>query len=58
MQNKNIDMEMKNSKLRIIDTKVYEWMLEKQNDGIWLSQTALSLAPSLFHKTYTESTKI
>ena len=58
MQNKNIDMEMKNSKLRIIDTKVYERMLEKQSDRIWLSQTALSLPPSLFYKTYTESTKI
>ena len=51
-------MEMKNSKLRIIDTKVYERMLEKQSDRIWLSQTALSLPPSLFYKTYTESTKI
>ena len=34
MQNKNIDMEMKNSKLRIIDTKVYERMLGKQSDRI------------------------
>ena len=34
MQNKNIDMEMQNSKLRIIDTKVYERMLEKQSDRI------------------------
>ena len=58
MQNKNIDMEMKNSKLRIIDTKVYERMLGKQSDRIWLSRTALALPPSLFYKTYTESTKI
>ena len=58
MQNKNIDMEMKNSKLRIIDTKVYERMLEKQSDRIWLSQTALSLPSSLFYKTYTGNTKI
>ena len=58
MQNKNIDMEMKNSKLRIIDTKVYERMLEKQSDWIWLSQTVLSLPPSLFYKTYTGITKI
>ena len=34
MQNKNIDMEIKNSKLRIIDTKNYERMLEKQSDRI------------------------
>ena len=34
MQNKNIDMEMQNSKLRIINTKVYERMLEKQSDRI------------------------
>ena len=34
MQNKNIDMEMKNSKLQIIDTKVYERMLEKQSHQI------------------------
>ena len=58
MSNKNIDMEMKNSKLRIIDTKVYERMLGKQSDWIWLSQTALSLPPSLFYKTYTGNTKI
>ena len=51
-------MEMKNSKLRIIDTKIYERMLGKQSHWIWLSQTALSLPPSLFYKTYTESTKI
>ena len=30
MQNKNTNMEMKNSKLQIIDTKVYERILEKQ----------------------------
>ena len=30
-------MEMKNSKLQIIDTKVYERMLEKQSHQIWLS---------------------
>ena len=57
MQNKNIDLEMKNSKYQIKDTKVYERMLEKQSDRIWLSQTALSLPPSLFYKTYTEKTK-
>ena len=57
MQNKNIDMEMKNSKLRIIDTKVYERMLEKQSDRIWLSQTALSLPPSLFYKLTLETPK-
>ena len=59
MQNKNIDLEMKNSKYQIKDTKVYERMLEKQSNRIWLSQTALalSLPPSLFYKTYTEKTK-
>ena len=57
MQNKNIDLEMKNSKYQIKDTKVYERMLEKQSDRIWLSQTALSLPHSLFYKTYTEKTK-
>ena len=34
MENKDIDMEMKNSKLRITDTKVYERMLKKQSDRI------------------------
>ena len=34
MQIKNIDMEMTNSKLRIIDTKFYERMLEKQSDQV------------------------
>ena len=34
MQNKNIDLEMKNSKYQIKDTKVYERMLEKQSDRI------------------------
>ena len=34
MQNKNIDKEMRNSKYQIIDTKVYERMLEKQSDRI------------------------
>ena len=34
MQNKNIDMERKNSKLQIVDAKVYERMLEKQSDRI------------------------
>ena len=34
MQIKNIDMEMKNSKLRIIDTNFYERMLEKQSDQV------------------------
>ena len=58
MQNKNIDMERKNSKLEIVDAKVYERMIEKQSDRIWLSQTALSLPPSLFYKTYTGNTKI
>ena len=32
MQKENIDKEMKNSKYRFIDTKVYERMLEKQID--------------------------
>ena len=34
MQSKNTNMEMKNSKLQIIDTKVYEWKLEKQSNRI------------------------
>ena len=58
MQNKNTNMEMKNSKLQIIDTKVYERNLEKQSNQIWLSQTALSLPPSLFYKNYNGNTKI
>ena len=58
MQSKNTNMEMKNSKLQIIDTKVYEWKLEKQSNRIWLSQTGLSLPPSLFDKNYTGNTKI
>ena len=57
MQKENIDKEMKNSKYRFIDTKVYERMLEKQIDWVWLNQTALSLPPSFFYKTYTENTK-
>ena len=32
MQKESLDKEMKNSKYRIIDTKVYERMLEKQID--------------------------
>ena len=50
MQKESLDKEMKNSKYRIIDTKVYERMLEKQIDWIWLNQTALSLPPSFFIK--------
>ena len=42
MQNKNIDMEMKNSKLRIIDTKVYERMLEKQSSNLIQSNSVVS----------------
>ena len=34
MQSKNTNMEMKNSKLQIIDTKVYECKLEKQSNRI------------------------
>ena len=34
MQSKNTNMEMKNSKLQIIDTKVYKWKLEKQSNRI------------------------
>ena len=50
-------MEMKNSKLQIIDTKVYERILEKQPYRIWLSQTALSPPSSLFYKIYIETAK-